>query len=280
MTLDTWYETVIPVATLATHLHDPSWVVVDCRFDLAAPDAGEAAYLDGHIPGARYAHLDRDLSSRPETDRGRHPLPSPQSMARLFARLGIGDRTQVVAYDDTSGHYAARLWWMLRYMGHRAVAVLDGGWPAWVEAGLPVESDVVTGPIGHFAGRPQRRELVTMDEVPSVALLIDSRDGERYRGEVEPIDPVAGHIPGARNRPYRDNWTADGRWLSPEVLRAQFDAALAGTPASDAVFYCGSGVSACVNLLGMAHAGLAPGRLYVGSWSEWSRYGPGSDSDD
>ncbi len=277
---DHWYETVIPAATLASHLDDPSWVVVDCRFDLASPEAGEAAYLAAHIPGARYAHLDRDLSSRPETDRGRHPLPSPQSMARLFARLGVGDRTQVVVYDDTSGHYAARLWWMLRYMGHQAVAVLDGGWPAWLDAGLPVESGAVDYPVGYFAGRPQRHELVLMDEVPSVSLLVDSRDSERYRGDVEPIDPVAGHISGALNRPYRENWGQDGRWLAPDVLRAQFDEMLGGTPTSDAVFYCGSGVSACVNLLAMAHAGLTPGRLYVGSWSEWSRYGPAAEDNE
>lgn len=263
--------TLIDATTLAGHLDDPSWAIVDCRFDLADTARGEHAYRAAHIPSAVYAHLDRDLSSAvPVTDRGRHPLPSPAAMTRLFGRLGIGDATQVVAYDDTNGHYAARLWWMLRYMGHDAVAVLDGGWPAWLAAGLPTRDGVETREPALFTGEPHLDRLVVLDEVPAQPLLVDSRAPERYRGEVEPLDPVAGHIPGALNRPYDANWSG-GHWRAPDELAAEFTALLGKTPPEQATFYCGSGVSACVNLLAMVHAGLPEGRLYVGSWSEWSR---------
>ena len=266
------YKTLIDSTTLVEHLADPAWVVVDCRFDLLDADKGEQAYLAGHIPGAVYAHLNRDLSSaEPVTDNGRHPLPTPEAMSLAFGRLGIDERKQVVAYDDTSGHYAARLWWMLRYMGHEAVAVLDGGWPGWLAAGLPVMSGNETRPIALFTGQPHSDRLVTIDQVPDLPLLVDSRAPERYRGEVEPIDPVAGHIPGALNRYYGANWTADGRWRQPEELAAEFTELLGPTDPATSTYYCGSGVSACVNLLAMTHAGLPEGRLYVGSWSEWSR---------
>jgi thiosulfate/3-mercaptopyruvate sulfurtransferase len=265
------YTTVIDTATLAAHLDDPDWAIIDCRFELADTGRGEAAYRAGHIPGAVYAHLDRDLSSAPVTDRGRHPLPSPAAMTRLFGRLGIGERTQVVAYDDSSGHYAARLWWMLRYLGHQAVAVLDGGWGAWAAEGRPTQPGIETRDPALFMGEPRADRLVTIDAVESRPLLVDSRAPERYRGEVEPLDPVAGHIPGAINRPYDANWSADGRWRPPEELAGAFGTLLGGTAAAESTFYCGSGVSACVNLLAMVHAGLPEGRLYVGSWSEWSR---------
>lgn len=265
------YTTLIEPAVLADHLDRPDWVTIDCRFDLAATERGEQAYRAGHIPGAIYAHLDRDLSSAESvTDRGRHPLPSPAAMSQLFGRLGIGSQTQVVAYDDTNGHYAARLWWMLRYMGHEAVAVLEGGWPAWQAADLPTRSGAETRAPALFVGRPRLDRLVVMDEVPDLPLLVDSRAPERYRGEVEPLDPVAGHIPGALNRPYDANWT-DGQWQTPAELAAAFTELLGDTAAADSTFYCGSGVSACVNLLAMVHGGLPEGRLYVGSWSEWSR---------
>jgi thiosulfate/3-mercaptopyruvate sulfurtransferase len=203
----------------------------------------------------------------------------------VFGRLGIQEGVQVVAYDDQSGHYAARLWWMLRAMGHEAVAVLDGGWPAWQAAGLPVAGrgvpaeDVPTEDVAAedvpaerlYAGAPSFDRWVQIDDVPGAPLLVDSRAPERYRGEVEPIDPVAGHIPGAVNRPYTANWTADGRWRSQEELLGDFLELLGDAPPEEAVFYCGSGVSACVNLLAMAQAGLPMGRLYAGSWSEWSR---------
>lgn len=268
--------TVISVEELAAHLGQDGWVVVDCRFDLSDPAAGERRYRESHIPGAVYAHLDRDLSAPldPTGRGGRHPLPSPAAMARVFGRLGIDGATQVVAYDDQSGHYAARLWWMLRLMGHEPVAVLDGGWPGWLAAGLPVEGGSGDVPPERlYAGAPQMDRVAAMDEAGAASLLVDSRAPERYRGEVEPIDPVAGHIPGARNRPFAANWDGDGRWRSQEALLADFLDLLGPTPPEEAVFYCGSGVSACVNLLAMAHAGLPLGRLYVGSWSEWSRLG-------
>lgn len=266
------HKTLVDSTTLVEHLADPAWVVVDCRFDLLDADKGERAYLAAHIPGAVYAHLNRDLSSaEPVTDNGRHPLPTPAMMSLAFGRMGIDERTQMVAYDDTSGHYAARLWWMLRYMGHEAVAVLDGGWPGWLAAGLPVTSGIETRPTALFTGQPRNDRLVTIDQVPDLPLLVDSRAPERYRGEVEPIDPLAGHIPGALNRFYGDNWNADGRWRQPDELADVFAELLGPTEPAASTFYCGSGVSACVNLLAMAHAGLPEGRLYVGSWSEWSR---------
>lgn len=269
------FGTIIDSALLAPHLDDPDWAVIDCRFDLFEPEAGERQYRESHIPGAVFADLDRDLSApkSPDGRGGRHPMPSPAAMSQLFTRLGIDRETQVVAYDGQSGHYAARLWWMLRYMGHDAVAVLDGGWPSWVDADLPVRSGWETRPPRQFAGAPLESRLVVQEAVAASRLLVDARMPERYRGEVEPLDPVAGHIPGAVNLPYTSNWTKDGRWRSQEALLAAFLELLGDTPPEEAAFYCGSGVSACVNLLGMAHAGLPIGRLYAGSWSEWSRLG-------
>ena len=280
------YTTILSAAELAAHLHDPNLVIVDCRFDLLDTAAGERRYRESHIPGAVYAHLARDLSGpRAATgEGGRHPLPTPAELTRTFGGWGIGGAApgrgvQVVAYDDQSGHYAARLWWLLRFMGHEAVAVLDGGWPAWVAAGLPVEAgdgDGIGGdvpPERLYEGGPRLDRPATAEEAVAAPLLVDGRAPERYRGEVEPLDPVAGHIPGATNRPYTANWDADGRWRAPEALLAEFLDLLGDTPPESAVFYCGSGVSACVNLLAMVRAGLPEGRLYVGSWSEWSRLG-------
>jgi thiosulfate/3-mercaptopyruvate sulfurtransferase len=266
------YETLVDCETLHRHLADPNWIVVDCRFYLADTDAGEREYEESHIPGAVYAHLDRDLSGPPLTDWGRHPLPSPEAMAALFSRLGIDDSKQVVAYDSVGGALAAaRLWWMLRYLGHTAVALLDGGWQAWQAAGLPTASGVESNSAAHFAGKPERHWLVLLDEVAEAELLLDARDPARYFGETEPIDPVAGHIPGAVNYPLQNNLGPDGRFLPPEQLRRQLEAVLGQTAPQDAVFYCGSGVSACQNILAMVHAGLRSGRLYAGSWSEWIR---------
>ncbi|HEX6383847.1 MAG TPA: sulfurtransferase [Anaerolineae bacterium] len=273
------YRTLIDSQALSRHMDDPNWVIVDCRFNLADTDAGQQAYEQSHIPGAVYAHLDEDLSGPPVTDRGRHPLPTPAAMTTLFGRLGIDGSKQVVVYDDANGAYAARLWWMLRYMGHEAVAVLDGGWQAWQEAGLPTRSGVEINPTTLFTGAPRTEWLMQIEDVAQQAaqqaaqqvLLVDSRAPERYRGEVEPLDPVAGHIPGAVNYPYEQNWGEGGRYLPPEQIRKQLQEVLGDVPPEQATFYCGSGVSACANLLAMAHAGLRDGRLYVGSWSEWSR---------
>ncbi len=270
------YRTLIDVAALAA-LEQAA--VVDCRFDLKDTARGEAAYVESHIPGAVYAHLDRDLSNPATTDTGRHPLPPPARLAEVFGRLGIAQGRQVVVYDDAGGMMAARLWWMLRYMGHDEVAVLDGGFQAWRAAGQPVESgrpDVVPAA---FHGRPRPERLVLLDEVveavatrPSLACeLVDARDPARYRGEVEPIDRRAGHIPGARNHFFQKNLDISGRFLSPALLKEAFVGSLGTLPDTTTVHYCGSGVTACHNVLAQVHAGLAEPRLYCGSWSEWSR---------
>ncbi len=269
------FTTLISPETLAQHLDDPTWVVVDCRFSLADTEAGRRAYRQAHIPGAVYAHLDEDLSGPPVTDHGRHPLPTPEALRALFDRLGIDEGTQVVAYDNVGSIVAARLWWMLRYMGHDAAAVLDGGWTAWEETGHPTAAGVEKNEPASFDGAPRRDWLVLAEEVASEAEkgvgghLIDARAPERFRGEEEPLDPVPGRIPGAVNYPYGRNLDEDGRFLPAEELRQQLEAVLKGADPEATVHYCGSGVSACHNLLAQAHAGLPPGRLYAGSWSDW-----------
>lgn len=265
------YTTLVDAATLLARVEDENWVIVDCRFDLADTAAGRRAYEEAHIPGAVYAHLDDDLSGPPVTDKGRHPLPPPAALTKLFGRLGIDHNTQVVAYDGGNGMIAARLWWMLRYMRHEAVAVLNGGWQVWQAASYATRSGIEENARALFTGAPRSEWLVRLDEVTTLPLLVDSRAPERYRGEMETLDPKAGHIPGAINYYYQENWTEDGRYLPPDPLRQKLEKVLGDTPASEATFYCGSGVTACVNLLVMAHAGLEDGRLYVGSWSEWSR---------
>lgn len=262
-------KTVIDAHALHARLNDPALVIVDTRFNLFDVDEGRAAYLSAHIPGAVYAHLDDDLSGPPLTDAGRHPMLSPQALEALFSRFGIGADSQVVAYDQRDAVIAARLWWMLRYMGHDAVAVLDGGWKAWSEAGYPGAGGEHSRAASEFHGTPRRHWLVTVDEVAAAPRLIDARDPRRYRGEQEPLDPVAGHIPGAVNRFHADNLDADGRFLAPAELAGGIVELLAGTPMEQAVYYCGSGVTACHGLLAACHAGLGDGRLYAGSWSEW-----------
>lgn len=263
------FTTLIDVETLAAHLADPDWVIVDCRFRLEDTEFGRREYEAGHIPGAVYAHLDEVLSNPPATDNGRHPLPPPEILIERMGRLGIDNRKQVVAYDDKNGMIASRLWWLLRYLGHEAAAVLDGGWPAWLEAGQPQRAGVEANAPRQFTGEPRSEWLVLAADVPDAALLVDSRGPERYSGEVETIDTVAGHIPGAVNYFYEQNWSENGRYLPPEQIRRQLQAILAETDPDEAVFYCGSGVSACVNLLALRHAGLGNGRLYAGSWSDW-----------
>jgi thiosulfate/3-mercaptopyruvate sulfurtransferase len=266
--------TLVSTADLAARLGDPDLVVVDVRHDLASPERwGEERYAQGHVPGARFAHLDRDLSA-PKTGRnGRHPLPDPTDAAKVMGRLGIGAASQVVAYDNGSGMFAVRLWWMLRWLGHEAVAVLDGGFEKWSREGRPVTADV---PVVVAQPFPVRRvaPVVTAEELaralPARALaLVDARAAERYRGDVEPLDPVAGHIPGARNRPFAANLNPDLTFKPADVLRAEFAGLLGSTPLDRVVHYCGSGVSACHNLLAMEIAGLPGTRLYPGSWSEW-----------
>lgn len=268
-------STLIDPTDLATRLRDPLWRVVDCRFSLAAPDRGRADYRRSHIPGAVYAHLDEDLSAPVQAGRtGRHPLPDPRRLARTLGDWGIDASTQVVAYDDGSGGVAARLWWLLRWLGHEAVAVLDGGWAAWTAEGLPTDAAEASSPRRRFQASPRPELVLTADEAARWAAdgrhaLIDAREAIRYRGEAEPIDPVAGHVPGALSAPYPDNLGPDGRWLSAEVLARRYAALLGDRPAGDCAVYCGSGVTAAHDALAMVHAGLGEPRLYAGSWSEW-----------
>ncbi len=263
------FDTLIDAEALAASIGAPDLVVVDCRFDLMDIAAGRREYLQGHVPGALYADLDHDLSGPPLTDRGRHPLPSEARLRDTFSGFGIDSRSQVVAYDRRDGAVAARLWWLLRYMGHDAVAVLDGGLDAWEAAGGATE----VGPVSHqpreFGGAARARWLVRADEVAAQALLVDARAAARYRGDHEPLDRVAGHVPGAINRCFLANLAEDGRFLAPQRLRQEWLAVIGSTGAQEVTHYCGSGVTACHNLLATAHAGLPPGRLYAGSWSDW-----------
>lgn len=268
------HDTLIDPATLARHLDDPGWVVLDVRHDLAQPaDWGRAQYRAGHVPGARFVHLDTDLSAPKTGSNGRHPLPSPEVAAALFGRLGIGERTQVACYDQNGGMFASRAWWMLRWLGHDAAAVLDGGYDRWVREGRPVSLEVPTPATAAF---PIRRRLPVADagevraSLASASLaIVDARAPERFRGEVEPMDPVAGHIPGARNRPYALNLRPDATFKDAAALKAEYAALLDGVPLDRVVHQCGSGVTACHNVLAMAVAGYPITRLYPGSWSEW-----------
>lgn len=263
------HQTLISADELHAHLGQPDWAILDCRFDLASPDSvAQSVYPAGHIPGAHFADLERDLSGLPTGSNGRHPLPEPGQLVARFSAWGIGPACQVVVYDDNSG-YAARAWWCLRYMGHMAVAVLDGGLPAWVERGHPLRSGIEPQAPRTFEGRPNPELVLQLQDVPSSARLLDARAPERFRGEVEPIDRVPGHIPGARSYPWATSLGSDGNHLPAAQLRRQLLTALDGVHSSAAVAYCGSGVTACNLILAMEHVGLTGMRLYPGSWSEW-----------
>jgi thiosulfate/3-mercaptopyruvate sulfurtransferase len=312
---------VIEAEELARRLErDADLVVVDCRFDLANPDAGAAAYAAGHIPGARYAHLDRDLSRPPAAHEGRHPLPDPHVFARRLGELGISPSSFVVAYDGGSGAIAARLWWMLRWLGHGLgheqgqgherergqgrerggdhrdhatehehgrerehwrrhqqghAAILNGGFERWRSLDLPIEQEIPTPAPARYDVEHLHEDWVVDAAAAAAAartgLLVDARGAPRFRGENEPIDPVAGHVPGAVNHPFTESLGADGRLLEPAVLRRNLEALLDGREASGLVAMCGSGVTACHLLWTMEAAGLGPGKLYAGSWSEWIR---------
>jgi thiosulfate/3-mercaptopyruvate sulfurtransferase len=266
------FSNLIEAEELARHLPDPDWAIVDCRFYLADPSKGETEYESEHLPGAVYAHLDRDLAGPRTGKNGRHPLPSLEVMTERFSRFGIDGKVQVVAYDTSQGQMAARLWWMLRYLGHDAAAVLDGGLQSWKSAGLPLSSGKVTREARRFTPRPRPAmsiDVETLERDRAGRILIDARAPERFRGEVEPYDPVKGRIAGARNHPTAASLAADGRFLPAEELRARFQSILGGGPLESVVSYCGSGVTACHNLLAMDVAGLHGARLYAGSWSEW-----------
>lgn len=271
--------TLVEPALLAQRLEDPSWAVIDCRFELAKPEWGREAYASAHIPGALYAHLDQDLSGPVTHSSGRHPLPDAAVLGATFGRLGIDESVQVIAYDQGAGAYAARLWWLLRWLGHPHVAVLDGGWSAWQQAGLPLDARPGARAARTFVACPGGVRTLSAGDVlqglpqfaAGEALLVDARSAERFRGENETVDSVAGHVPGARNYPYTSNLGADGRFLPQEKLRKMWQERLAGAPAAELVSMCGSGVTACHNLLALEHAGLPGAALYAGSWSEWIR---------
>ena len=263
------YNTLIEAQSVYKHLARADWTFVDCQYDLMDKDAGYRSYLAGHIPGAVYASLHRDLSGQPDTDCGRHPVPSRKALETTFSAMGISNHKQVVAYDNSGGTFAARLWWLLNYTGHTRVAVLDGGLNAWKQAGYNLENNEEQAVTGSFKAVLNTTALVRVNEVATVPRLIDSREPGRYAGKTEPIDTVAGHIPGAINHFWKNNLDDQGRFLNPERLRQTFQGVYSGTQAEDVVFYCGSGVSACHNLLAAVHAGYPLPRLYAGSWSEW-----------
>ncbi len=262
------FKTLINTEQLLAHLEHSDWVIVDCRFDLMEPDAGRKQYQQAHVKGALFADVHDDLSGPPVTDHGRHPLPSEELLNSLFSNLGIRSNSQVVVYDDVGGSFAARLWWLLRYMGHEAVALLDGGWQAWQREAQPTASGIEKIEVSHYQGAAQTQCLVTLANLDSARQLIDSRDPQRYRGEVEPIDKAAGHIPGAINHFWKENLAEEHYFKTAEELRSQFQELMI-VESRDTVFYCGSGVTACHNLLAVSHAGLDMPRLYAGSWSEW-----------
>jgi thiosulfate/3-mercaptopyruvate sulfurtransferase len=270
---------LVQAAQLTPHLSDPSWAVIDCRFDLARPGWGREAHAGAHIPGALYAHLDQDLSGPVTAQSGRHPLPDPDTLAERFGQLGIDESVQVIAYDQGPGAYAARLWWLLRWLGHRRTAVLDGGLAAWQQAGLSLSSIPAVRPARRFMARAGQAPLISTQELvqalPQVEagqrVLIDARGADRFRGENETLDPVAGHVPGARNHPYTANLGPDGRFLPAGELRQLWDERAGGAPSAQLVCMCGSGVTACHNLLALEVAGLTGAALYAGSWSEWIR---------
>jgi len=268
-------STLIDTETLSAHTSDPTWRTIDCRFRLDDEAWGLKEYHDAHIPGAAYAHLNADLSGPTTGRNGRHPLPDPATLSRTLGRLGVTRGVQVVAYDQDSGMYASRLWWLLRWLGHTDVALLDGGFAKWrAEARATTSGDEPARP-REFSGSPRMDMVADVDEVARLvgrpgSLLLDARAPERYRGDLEPIDRVPGHIPGAVNYHFLRNLDEHGTFRSAASLRQDLGQALGQTPADHVVCYCGSGVTACQNLVALEHAGLHGARLYVGSWSEWS----------
>jgi thiosulfate/3-mercaptopyruvate sulfurtransferase len=267
--------TLITPADLLPHLGDPEWAIFDCRFTLSDEERGERDYRQAHIPGAVYAHVSRDLAGPVVPGlTGRHPLHALYAFVDRLSRWGVDAGVQVVVYDDSGGAMAARLWWMLHWLGHPAVAVLDGGWPAWQAAGYPVASGTETRPARVFVPHPRPELALDAAQVEAIRTdpryrLFDARAADRYRGENETIDPIAGHIPGAVSAPYAANLDAAGRFLPAAALRARFARLLGDVPAERSVFYCGSGVTAAQDVLALAAAGLGEGRLYPGSWSDW-----------
>lgn len=270
------YPPLISAAELHAQLHDPQVVIVDCRFDLTNPEAGRQAYLAGHIPNAIYAHLDNDLSGSKSAQTGRHPLPQVDTLAATFSRFGIDGAQRVVAYDADTGMFAARLWWLLRWMGHDSVAVLDGGLKGWQNLEYAITTTMPQARARTFTGMPQKNWMVEATEVALHAKdhrwrLLDARAPERFRGDIEPIDAIAGHIPGARNHPFAWNLNATSHFKAPAELSQKYRESLEGIAPDRAIVMCGLGVTACHTLLAMKIAGLEGAKLYAGSWSEWIR---------
>lgn len=270
------FDTLITVDELNARLDDPGLRIVDCRFSLADPEAGREMYEAGHLPGAVYADLDRDLAAPVTETTGRHPLPDAEALIASLRRWGIDTTSQVVVYDDAGGGLAARLWWLLNWLGHEQVALLDGGYAAWERAGLSVSTDARVLDAGNFTGQAGARPTVTSEDVlrhvvnDEQLLLIDARDEARFRGEQEPIDPIAGHVPGAVNLPFSTALNPDGTWKSRAQLTEIWGILLADVPTSRPLaVMCGSGVTACHLALSAAIAEVRPPALYVGSWSEW-----------
>ncbi len=260
------FRTIVSIHDLAEYRGDPNWIAVDCRHMMADFSAGRSAYEDAHIPGAFFADAENDLAGVKTGKNGRHPLPDRDAFVAFLRANGVNDDTQLVAYDAGADMFAARFWMMMRWIGHEAVAVLDGGYSAWTEAGFPIDAAIPQRAPGTITARAQIDGTLDADGIMSDMKLLDARAGERFRGEVEPIDPVAGHIPGAHNRWFKENYDANGRWKSPTQLRKEL--AVYGD-AKDVVHYCGSGVSAAVNMLAFEIADLPGGRIYPGGWSEW-----------
>lgn len=271
------HETLISAESLAGRLADPDLRIVDCRFNLLEPDAGVQAYREAHIPGAAYAHLDNDLAARVTATSGRHPLPEVHAIADFFGGIGIDATRQVVVYDDASGALAARAWWLLRWLGHRRVAVLDGGFTRWQRLELPTESAPRVATATEFRPQAVPGMVIETDEVVAAVAghaelrLVDARDAARFRGEREPIDTVAGHVPGAANLPCGLNVGPDGLWKQPSELRKLWADTLQDGPERPLGVMCGSGVTACQLVLSRLLAGLSEPRVYIGSWSEWIR---------
>lgn len=265
---------LVSTAELAAHLDDPSWVIFDCRHDLTDPIKGQNVYATGHITGAFFAGVDSDLSGEKTGSNGRHPLPDPQAFADFLDRCGVTAKSRVVAYDDVGGQYAARLWWMTRWIGQPNAAVLDGGWPKWNTAGLPTSSEIPAAVSGAVSVELNPSLLASTADVEHIlesgeGQIVDARAPERYRGEVEPLDPVAGHIPGATNHFFKRSLRDDLTFKPSEEIREDFGSALADRAPGEVVHQCGSGITACVNLFAMELAGLSGSKLYAGSWSEW-----------
>ena len=268
------FTTLITPEELNRYLEDPDWAVFDVRFDLNDKELGPREYLQSHIPGAIYAHLEKDLALPASPQGGRHPLPPVDALAKTFSSWGIDDGVQVVAYDSRGGGFAARLWWTLRYLGHDRVALLDGGFPAWLRAGLPTCAGDENRPPRVFTPRVRDWMLVDVQDVlhsldDESTLLIDARSPERHQGLEEPIDRLAGHIPGAVNRFWQSNLAEHEKFLPKETLRREWEAFLKDIPPQQTIVHCGSGVTGCLNIFAMVHAGLEGARLYAGSWSQW-----------